>query len=82
MYDALKDLPVSPKPFSWIWKSCCQSKQKFFFWLLLYDRLNTRDLMARKNFYVEDNSCVLCPNEANEFRMHLSSNVNSVLDLG
>lgn len=28
-------------------------KQKFFFWLLLVDRLNTRELLTRKNFYVE-----------------------------
>ena len=25
--------------FSWLWKSCCQNKRKFFFWLLLKDRL-------------------------------------------
>uniref|UniRef100_A0A0A8ZD98 Reverse transcriptase zinc-binding domain-containing protein n=1 Tax=Arundo donax TaxID=35708 RepID=A0A0A8ZD98_ARUDO len=32
-----------------MWKSCAQGKHKFFFWLLLKDRLNTRNLLKRKN---------------------------------
>lgn len=58
-------------PFKWIWKSCCQSKQKFFFWLLIQDRLNTKDMMARKNFFVQDMHCVLCDESINEDVTHL-----------
>ena len=48
MYEAILDPPAAPMPFKWNWKSCCLSRHKFFFWLLLLDRLNTKDLMARK----------------------------------
>lgn len=34
-------------------------------------RLNTRDLMTRKFFYIEDSSCVICVEGANEELMHL-----------
>ena len=36
--------------FNWLWGSSYQAKHKFFFWLLIHDRLNTRNLLARKNF--------------------------------
>lgn len=32
---------------------------KFFFWLLIQDRLSTRNLLKRKNMFLEDYSCVL-----------------------
>jgi hypothetical protein len=34
--------------FKWLWKSVCQNKHKVFFWLLLNDRLSTRDILQRK----------------------------------
>lgn len=34
--------------FKWLWNSYCQPKRKFFFWLLLNDRLSTRELLRRK----------------------------------
>jgi hypothetical protein len=34
--------------FKWMWKSCLRGKHKFFFWLLLHDRLNTRELLKKK----------------------------------
>ena len=71
IYEAILNPPTAPSPFKWIWKSCCLSKHKFFFWLLLLDRLNTKDLMARKNFYVENIDCVLCDDEQRESMMHL-----------
>jgi hypothetical protein len=36
-----------------LWKTCCQSKHKVFFWLLLQDRLNTRQLLQRKGFFCQ-----------------------------
>ena len=61
----------APKPFQWIWKSGCLPKQKFFFWLLLLERLNARDLLTRKSFYIESTVCVLCDDEPNEYMKHL-----------
>jgi hypothetical protein len=43
--------------FSWIWKTSCQARHKFFFWLLILDRLNTRNLLKRKNFHLQNYSC-------------------------
>jgi hypothetical protein len=41
---------LTPHPaFRWLWSCSCQSKHKFFFWLLLKDRLSTRELLKRKN---------------------------------
>jgi len=34
--------------YKWLWNSYCQPKRKFFFWLLLKDRLNTRELFEGK----------------------------------
>jgi hypothetical protein len=47
--------------FSWLWKSSCQPRHKFFFWLLLHDRLNTKNLLGRKNFHLQnyDYVCIL-----------------------
>jgi hypothetical protein len=38
----------APPHFNWVWNYSCQSKHKFFFWLLLQDRLNTRNVPGRK----------------------------------
>lgn len=43
-----------------------QNKHKFFFWLLLRDRLNTRNLSRRKNMFLECYSCVPCVEEMEE----------------
>lgn len=51
--------PSSPL-FKWLWGSSNLGTHKFFFWLLLRDRLNTRNLLRRKNMDLQDFSCVLC----------------------
>jgi hypothetical protein len=43
--------PLHPT-FSWLWKTCCQQKHRVFCGLLLRDRLNTRDLLQRKQFFI------------------------------
>jgi hypothetical protein len=35
--------------YKWIWKSSCIMKHKFFAWLLISDRLNTRDMLKRRH---------------------------------
>jgi hypothetical protein len=62
----------SPHPaFKWIWKSSCQNRHKVFFWLLLKDRISSRELLQRKNMALQDYSCVLCTNGLSESSIHL-----------
>jgi hypothetical protein len=62
--------PVIPA-IKWLWKSCCQDKHRVFFWLLIHNRLNTRALLQRKNFYMTDYTCIMCNQAVTETRDHL-----------
>ena len=57
--------------FKWLWKSSCQPKRKFFFWLLLQDRLSTREILKRRNMELQCYDCVLCHLDTEESLMHL-----------
>ena len=48
--------------------------RKLFFWMMLQDRLNARDLLVRKNFHIETNNCVLCDDEPNDHLIDLFFN--------
>ena len=61
----------TPKPILDIWKTCCVPRQKFFAWLLLYGKLNTKDMMKKKNFFVQFSNCILCDTCPEECIMHL-----------
>jgi hypothetical protein len=58
-YKVMMGYQPAPPHFSWIWNSSCQAKHKFFFWLLLHDRLNTRNLLGRKNFQLQSYVCTV-----------------------
>ena len=64
-YNVLIGFKQTPPHFSWIWKSSCQPKHKVFFWMLLHDRVNTRNLLRRNNFELEEYNCAVrnCPEE-------------------
>src|SRR3954470_9174420 len=53
---------VADTAFQWIWKSSCTNKWKVFAWLLLSDRLNTRNMLRRRGMTLQDNNygCLLC----------------------
>ena len=52
-------------------------KIKVFAWLLVSDRLNTRDMLRRRNWNVtSDYDCVLCPTHVTEDWMHLFFDCN------
>jgi hypothetical protein len=56
--------------FRLVWKSKVTPRVKLFAWLILLDRLNTKNMLARRNFNVQSNSlCVLC-DDGNEETMH------------
>jgi hypothetical protein len=60
--------------YGWLWRSlrsACQNKRKFFFWLLLKDRLSTRKLLRQKNMFLQDYNCVLCRLRIEESPIHL-----------
>jgi hypothetical protein len=61
-----------PAPFSWIWRAKSMPKIKIFTWLLLVDRLNTRDMLRRRGKHLEEGYyCVLCPDQSIETSRHL-----------
>jgi hypothetical protein len=64
---------VTPVPFKWIWKSKVSKKIKIFIWLLFRDRINSRNLLRRKNYKIDgdDYSCVLCNLNIEELFYHL-----------
>jgi hypothetical protein len=57
--------------YNWLWKAKCQMKHKVFFWLLIKDRLSTRDLLSRKNMSISDVICDLCILQKRESMPHL-----------
>jgi len=72
---------------TWIWKAKCVPKIKFFSWLLLNDRLNTRNMLRRRNKFLEEGyNCVLCQTNSEETIEHLffgcSSSVSRWFALG
>jgi hypothetical protein len=57
----------------WIWKSKCIPTVKFFTWLLLNDRLNTRNVLKRRKRHMEEGyNCVMCQDGIEETTEHLS----------
>jgi hypothetical protein len=55
-----------------IWTSKALPKLKVFLWLLMHDRLNTRDIMIRKHWKVDSGpECILCNSTSVETRNHL-----------
>jgi hypothetical protein len=62
---------------SWIWKCKVVLRIKVFAWLLVSDRLNTRDMLRRRNWNVtSDFTCVLCPTHTTEDWIHLFFDCN------
>jgi hypothetical protein len=60
VYKKLMDDVGAMSALDWMWKGCCQQKHKVFFWLLIHNRLNTRALLQRKSFLMDDYSCIMC----------------------
>jgi hypothetical protein len=60
-YDQCFAVPQNHHTSSWIWKSKCMSKHKFFAWLILHDWINTKDMLLKRHWKVTNNNdCVLC----------------------
>ena len=71
-YKFIFESSICDPSYNSIWKSKCLPKLKVFLWLLYYDRLNTKDLMVRKHWVLEDGpACPLCTTGVVETRDHL-----------
>lgn len=57
--------------YKWLWRLSCQNKHKVFFWLLIKDRLSTRELLKRKNMVLQYYNCILCNGLREESLCHL-----------
>jgi hypothetical protein len=71
VYKSLMDVGGTIQALKWMWKSCCQQKHKVFFWLLIHNRLNTRAMLQRKNFFMDNYSCIMCDQDELETRNHM-----------
>jgi hypothetical protein len=64
----------------WIWATNCVPKIKFFAWLLLNDRLNTRNMLRRRNKFLEEGyNCALCQDGVEETVEHLFFDCSSAV---
>lgn len=70
-YKHLKGHRTIHHSYNWIWKCSCQYKHKVFAWLILKDRISTRELLRRKNMELQDYNCVLCSLSTEESLFHL-----------
>lgn len=70
-YNTLNGTAMATNPFTWLWVNDCKGHHKFFFWLLLHDRLNTRNIMRRKNHHLDSYDCVLCNRHTKETVDHV-----------
>lgn len=62
----------TPAVFHLVWKSKVTPRVKFFAWLILLDRLNTKNMLARRNFNMQSNSlCFICDDSTEETIDHL-----------
>ena len=46
-------------------------RHKIFIWLLLHDRINTRNLLNRKSMHLTSYNCALCSDNTEETLLHL-----------
>lgn len=70
-YKLLSGHQIIDPAYKWLWKSPCQPKHKVFFWLLMSDRLSTRNILRRKNMALESFNCVFCSRPVEETTDHL-----------
>ncbi|GMP33939.1 hypothetical protein CsSME_00007036 [Camellia sinensis var. sinensis] len=71
LYDAFEDsLRLSPFPIMKLWKSLAPRKIKAFGSLVLWDRIASSDLLARRQIIPTSNHCAFCGIE-NETAAHL-----------
>lgn len=71
VYHSLQKGPEAHIIFKWLWINACRIRHKIFFWFLLHDRVNMRNLLRRKTMLLESYECALCNEGTEETLMHL-----------
>lgn len=71
MYKAISGNCNTHNIFKFLWNTACRLRHKIFFWLLLHDRLSTRNLLHRRSMYLEDYNCALRTDSTEETLSHL-----------
>lgn len=71
MYHQLQKQEKAPSIFGKIRKCAAMLRYKIFIWLLLHDRVNVRNLLHRKNFFLSNYKCELCNSSFEETALHL-----------
>jgi len=66
-----QDIQLCHRLISGFEKIAVSTNIRFFFWLLLKDRLSTRDLLRRKGMLLQSHNCVLCNHHSDETLEHL-----------
>ena len=74
MYHHMMGPSIVHSMFNYIWKTSRRLRHKIFLWLLLHDRVNTRDLPNRKSIHLENYNCALCVDNTKETLLDLFSN--------
>src|SRR3954465_8295521 len=71
-YYNLVHSPIQSNPLlKWVWRICCTLKIKVFAWLVIMHRINTKDMLQRRHWRIEDGpECVLCAYHTLENRTH------------
>lgn len=60
------------RPLTILWKSKCTMRLKVFLWLMLMDRLNTREMLQKKQFNIQGGTnCAMCNSMIVESMTHL-----------
>jgi len=58
--------------YKWLWAARSTLKIKVFGWLLLSDRLNTRNMLKRRHYNIgDDYNCLLCDQQIEETIEHM-----------
>ena len=71
VYKTLRVKPPTPPLFNLLWKSSVILWYKIFFWFLLHDRLNSRELLQRKSLWLPNYDCGMCDTKSLETAFHL-----------
>lgn len=81
-YNYMIGVKLVPPHFQWIWNNSCQPKHKIFFWMVLHDRINTRNLLRRKTFHLESYNCAVHTCQHEETLFHFFGDVHLLSDVG
>ena len=70
-YNCMIGVKIVPPHFQWVWNTSCQLKHKVFFWMVLHEKVNIRNLLRRKTFHLDTYNYVVMDCQQEETLFHL-----------